>query len=75
MANGYQSGHKIIYTDRWLYADTMTSIDIPRPCVRCGRLPTKEGYDACLGFIDGAESACCGHGAHKPILIMEAKDE
>jgi len=71
MANGYQSGHKIIYNGYWLYADAMTSISVARPCVRCGKLPTKEGYDACLGHIEGALSACCGHGVHAPILIME----
>ena len=27
--------------------------------------PTKEGYDACLGYIEGAMSACCGHGVEK----------
>ena len=71
MANGYQSGHKIVFDGRWLYADTMTSISFERPCVRCGRLPTTEGYDACLGHIEGVTSACCGHGVHEPIRIME----
>ncbi len=34
-------------------------------CVRCGKLPDENGHDACLGHIDGAISACCGHGAHE----------
>lgn len=29
-------------------------------------MPTKEGYDACLGYIKGAKSACCGHGIEEP---------
>lgn len=33
-----------------------------RPCIRCGRMPTKEGYDPCLGYIKGVHDACCGHG-------------
>lgn len=33
-----------------------------RPCPLCSKIPTKEGYDACLGYICGAKSACCGHG-------------
>lgn len=40
-----------------------------RPCKRCGRMPTKEGYDACLGYIKGAKSACCGHGIEKPYIL------
>ena len=47
---------------RWMYSDTKTICDDNRPCKRCGRLPTKEGYDACLGYIEGTMSACCGHG-------------
>jgi len=72
MSNGYQSGHKIVHINgEWLYADTMTSASFERPCVRCGRFPTQEGYDYCLGYIEGAESACCGHGVSNPILIMK----
>ena len=32
-------------------------------------MPTKEGYDACLGHIDGAKSACCGHGVEEPYVL------
>jgi len=52
----------------WAYADTGQPIDSPpRPCPRCGRLPTPEGYDACLGHVPGCTSACCGHGRHEII--------
>lgn len=40
----------------------VTDPDEPLPCVRCGRSPTPEGHDACLGYLPGVESACCGHG-------------
>ena len=59
-----------IYYDgqQWRYADNNESIDIMRPCMHCGRVPTKEGYDACLGYIEGAKAACCGHGETKPYV-------
>lgn len=42
-----------------------------RPCVACGLPPTPEGYDACLGFVEGASSACCGHGVEEPYGVVE----
>lgn len=70
----HERGHLIYYdgTD-WRYSDNDDVIDDSRPCARCGRMPTAEGYDACLGHVAGAKSACCGHGVSNPILIM--KDE
>jgi len=66
MIYSYTRGWKIIWDkDEWIYADTGESADIERPCKRCGRPPTKEGYDACLGKIPGARNACCGHGVEK----------
>jgi len=65
-----ERGHVILFIDgNWVYEDTgEVSMDI-RPCKRCGRHPTKEGYDACLGHIEGVKSACCGHGLSKPIMV------
>jgi len=31
-------------------------------CRKCGKLPTKEGHDACLGTLPNVMNACCGHG-------------
>lgn len=42
-----------------------------RPCPKCGRLPTLEGYDACMGHVEGAASVCCGHGVHPGHIIYE----
>jgi hypothetical protein len=55
----------------WRYADTGESVEeVPeRPCPRCGKMSTPEGYDACIGYIKGAESVCCGHGVSTPILM------
>ena len=49
----------------WIYADTREQCwgpDDRRPCKKCGREPTPEGHDACLGTMSGVASACCGHG-------------
>ena len=65
-------GWEIYYNGKqWKYTDNDEPLDEMRPCKRCGRVPTKEGYDACLGYIEGAKSACCGHGVSEPIIIME----
>lgn len=64
MAKAWHRGHEVSYdwdTRRWTYADGVPTI-VERPCVRCGRMPTPDGHDACLGVIPGASSACCGHG-------------
>ena len=44
-----------------------------RACKHCGRLPTPEGYDACLGPIPGDISACCGYGVSEPYIKMRKK--
>lgn len=55
----------------WRYSDTNEIFDDSRPCKRCGKHPTKEGYDACLGYIKGAKHACCGHGIEKGYIIYD----
>ena len=69
-AKSYNRGHEIIYIDgKWIYIDNSESIkNKERSCSRCGKFPTPEGYDACLGYIKGAYSACCGHGVSKPYI-------
>lgn len=68
VARSHSRGHKIEYRNGWIYSDTKESICKIRPCVRCKKNPTPEGYDACLGFIPGAISACCGHGVSDKII-------
>ncbi len=60
----YSRGHLIKWWwGRWVYVDDgMPADDSKRPCPRCARFPTSEGYDACLGHIPGVKAACCGHG-------------
>ena len=72
MIKSYSRGHEIYFNkDQWLYCDNNEPIDEYRPCKRCGRIPTLEGYDACLGYIEGAISACCGHGVEEPYIVMK----
>lgn len=63
MAKSHSRGHEIYYDGFvWRYTDTNMVLDDNRVCKRCGKSPTKEGEDNCLGHIDGATSCCCGHG-------------
>lgn len=58
-------GHQIYYDSNdevWKYVDNNKLINEFRECTRCGKKPTPEGHDACLGKLKGVESACCGHG-------------
>ncbi len=72
MITSHQRGHVIYFKNsQWFYLDNNEPAQKERPCKRCGHMPTIEGYDACLGYIKDAVSACCGHGIEKPILIKE----
>ncbi len=65
MIRSFDRGHSIIYLNsKWVYEDTLEEL-FDRPCIRCGQLPI-EGHDACLGYIEGCTSACCGHGVEEP---------
>jgi hypothetical protein len=73
MITAYQRGHRIYFNNgKWCYLDNNEPIAKERPCLKCGRMPTPEGYDTCLGYIDGVISACCGHGVEKQILTKES---
>lgn len=71
MVTSQSRGHQIEYNGiEWIYSDNKKPIDAePRPCKKCNRLPTPEGYDACLGYIEGVTSACCGHGIKEPYQV------
>jgi len=67
MIYSYSRGHLCEYIEnKWIYSDNKMPISSEiRPCKRCGKMPTTEGYDACLGYLPGITSACCGHGTEK----------
>lgn len=66
-------GHRIIYRGgAWRYVDTDAKLENgERACKRCGREPTEEGYDACLGELVSVISACCGHGVVESFVVKE----
>ena len=60
-------------SENWYYCnDSSPVFNNPRPCPKCGKLPTTEGYDACLGYIPNVKYACCGHG--KPTRYIICKE-
>lgn len=67
----YLRGHKVIWDANrgWIYADDRTPAKMDRPCKLCGRWPTPEGHDACLGHLPGVSNACCGHGVPEVAYI------
>lgn len=75
MITTYSRGHKVTCRGGgWVWADNGEPVDwkAQRPCARCGRMPTPEGYDACLGYIPDAAAACCGHGVLEPFITTSA---
>jgi len=69
MVTSHSRGNKIYFkADKWYYSEDNTINDDSKPCKRCGKKPTKEGFDACLGHIEGVTSACCGHGVEESYL-------
>lgn len=71
MATSSSRGHKTTYNgSAWVYCDTGDVVNDDRPCIRCGKPPV-DGMDACTGHVEGAVSACCGHGVTESILMEE----
>lgn len=77
MIFSHHRGHPIEFTHKkWRYSDNKKPIqNNERPCTRCGRMPTPEGYDACLGHLKGVTSACCGHGIHEKTIVYSFAKE
>ena len=72
----YMRGHLCFYDfneGAWFYADNNKSAKKDRPCIRCGKMPTEEGHDACLGKLPNTKNACCGHGVQKRYIESEKK--
>jgi hypothetical protein len=72
MVTSFSRGHLIYFKDnQWYYVDNNNMVSNERPCKKCGEMPTKEGYDACLGFIPDVVSACCGHGIEGQEIMIK----
>lgn len=65
-------GHPVTFIqDEWIYADTLEPIvNNNRPCRRCGKKCTSQGYDACLGYLPNVINACCGHGDDRQAYVI-----
>jgi hypothetical protein len=78
---GATRGHLVRFDEEaweWVYADTLEPVgdSRSRPCIRCGRYPTEEGHDACLGTLPGGVvAACCGHGIEPPYVMFDDERE
>jgi hypothetical protein len=66
------------YCSAWRYVDDLTktpqdseNTGVERPCPACHRLSEPNGPDACLGWLPGVISACCGHGVEIPSVVLE----
>ncbi len=73
MAVSYSRGHKLYYDKQskcWRYADNHKAVKHIRRCKLCKRKPTKEGFDACMGRLQGVKYACCGHGNSRHQYII-----
>ena len=69
-ARAHNRGWPIVYRNgQWIDEETNKPMDEKRKCKRCKRQPTPEGFDACLGHIENAVSACCGHGVEDGYII------
>ncbi len=68
IVKSHERGHLITYSEdgeHWIFEDTGEPVHetyIGRSCGNCGKHPTVEGHDACLGTLPGVMNACCGHG-------------
>lgn len=72
----HSRGHPIYWKEKseaWFYTDNDKPVDDRRPCALCKEPPTSEGYDPCLGYIEGADGACCGHGIEDSYSIFITK--
>jgi len=77
-AHSFVRGYPVGYDYQgkvWRYLDNGVDVKkLPRrPCPKCGKMPTPEGYDACLGYIPGAVAACCGHGVEEAYINYDVK--
>ena len=73
-AVSWRRGYEVEWNEtasEWCYRDTGDVADYDRPCIKCEEMPTQEGYDACLGHVEGVISACCGHGVWEGAIMYD----
>jgi hypothetical protein len=70
MDSNYQRGSKSS-DDLLTIENHLDPSDCRIPCVKCGKLPTKEDHDACLGTLPGVIDTCCGHKVKEAYINFE----
>ena len=55
-----------------LYTPEMAGSGQFGECAKCGKLPTKEGHDGCIGTLPDSDvmNACCGHGLNSQAYVQ-----
>jgi hypothetical protein len=73
MVTGYKRGHKYSYEWKGLefHLKNPGPVSEEKSCIKCGKIPTKNGHDACLGNLPGVIAACCGHGITEGHILFE----
>ena len=72
MRTSQHRGHKTILTflGTEIYEDILKPVKgNERPCVKCGKMPSKKGHDACMKNINSLQHGCCGHGVKIETLM------
>ena len=73
MITGYNRGHEYSYEWKGLefHLENPSPVSKEKSCIKCGKIPTREGHDACLGTLPGVIAACCGHGVEEGYILFE----
>ena len=85
-ATGRTHGHQVVWDEGgevWRWLDNGGVVTDERPCLFCGEPFTEmcdecdygTPHDPCLGHIDGALSACCGHGVEHGRIVFGDETE
>lgn len=58
--------------DTWRYSkdDVMVRNNVNISCGYCGKEPTEDGHDGCIGELMGLMNACCGHGETEDAYVQ-----
>lgn len=72
----YSRGNLVLSDDEGhsIYEDG-APFDDTRPCAKCGIAVAEDEPDPCLGWLDGVDFACCGHGDthHEYVLVGDKR--
>lgn len=60
----------------WRYSDNNQIVSEERECAHCRKKPILINgiyVDACIGYLKGFKSVCCGHGNKKDKIFVRKK--